>query len=72
MARTAETPEKPKLKTLAVSPDFAVMINELAKAKGLTVREYCDRHGAPKFAPDYDRLTAAKREKVAALGRKGA
>ena len=65
------TSARSKLRTLAVSPDFADLITELARERGLTVQEYCDRHGAPKFAGDYDRLAKAKAAKAAALCRRG-
>jgi hypothetical protein len=47
-------------RTLAVSDAFAEMVAELAKSRGLTVQQFCDRHAAPKLAEDYEALLASK------------
>jgi hypothetical protein len=53
MARTAAKKERDPVVTLAVSPYFARVITGLAKARGLTVRAFCDQYAEPKFAGDW-------------------
>jgi hypothetical protein len=62
VARTAtHPPVGPRTtRTLAVSDAFAEMVTDLAKSHGLTVEQFCDRHAAPKLAPDYEALLSTK------------
>ncbi len=50
--------------TLMVSPFFRDMVNDLAKSRGVTVREFCDGRGAELLAPDYAPLLKAKLARV--------
>lgn len=54
------SPRTRTTRTLAVSGEFADVITTLARAKDLTVEEYCDRFGLPKFAADYESHLTAK------------
>lgn len=65
-AEAARPAPKVVTKTMNVSPAFADMIVTLARSKGLTVRDYCDQHGAPKFAADHRAHLAAELKRMEA------
>ena len=71
MARSGAAEARDKNTTLAVSPEFAEMVNDLARARGVTVRAFCDRHLAAKCRPEWKAVVAAKLKRIAGDAAKG-
>ena len=49
-----------KRTTVAVTPDFAKKLSELASDRGLSIADYCDKHLGGKVTADWRAMLARK------------